>query len=380
MTQFKCSEVIEAALWRAARRQLPPAALKQKALTEAIIRRSRRYTTQRTELSVRPTMQDLAARALFFTIADAPKVILPLLELHRQRALASQRPITIADLGAGIGAMSLGSFAVFTSLLPPAVRPSIHVTALDQDAAALRLFQEVFRELPTPFTTGVTLDTVITDVRSHQLSCPYDLIFVGSLLNELNQHQATTLVAQCMDHLSQDGSLVIIEPALQETSRTLHQLRDTILTKQLGHVFAPCTRSSTPCPSLANDNDWCHEDRPTQLPPQAQKLAQITGLRKHGLKFSYLVLRRHPLSQLEVAPPQEPLRVVSRLHKQKGQLTCYGCGQGGRIHIRLLKRNRSLQNRIFQQLRRGDLLILEPSEEIRPDQSIDCIRTSNAIW
>ena len=54
------------------------------ALVDAVVDRSRRYTSEREALAAPADRNsDLAARALFFTIADAAKPALPLLELAR---------------------------------------------------------------------------------------------------------------------------------------------------------------------------------------------------------------------------------------------------------------------------------------------------------
>ena len=85
---------------------------------------------------------------------------------------------------------------------------------------------------------------------------------------------------------------IVVEPALRETARDLHEVRDQVLGRGLGHVFAPCTRRAAPCPMLADPRDWCHEERPLDLPPRALALAINTGLRDGAMKFAYLVVRR----------------------------------------------------------------------------------------
>ena len=80
------------------------------ALARAIVDRSQRYTSERD----RPrdagaiATRDLAARAAFFTIADAMKIAIPLGELAGRGALPARRPLRVVDLGAGCGAMTLG--------------------------------------------------------------------------------------------------------------------------------------------------------------------------------------------------------------------------------------------------------------------------------
>jgi hypothetical protein len=77
------------------------------ALTRAITLRSERYTSDREHLATTGT-GDLAARAVFFTIADAMKIAIPIGELARRDALPAARPLRVVDVGAGCGAMTLG--------------------------------------------------------------------------------------------------------------------------------------------------------------------------------------------------------------------------------------------------------------------------------
>jgi ribosomal protein RSM22 (predicted rRNA methylase) len=179
-------------------------------------------------------------------------------------------------------------------------------------------------------------------------------VLVGTVLNELSVDARLALTERALAALAPDGAVIVIEPALRDTSRNLHELRDAILTKQAAHVFAPCTRRGAPCPALADPGDWCHEDRVIELPPRTAELARLTGLRDGGMKFAYLVLRKHD-APLVSAP--SAWRVVSAPRPAKGKLELFGCSDAGRVPLRLLKRNRSDANRSFERARRGDVLV-----------------------
>src|SRR4051812_2339070 len=86
------------------------------ALAKAIVDRSQRYTSDRDRLAApRDPDGDLAARAAFFTIADAMKIALPLRELAAREALPT-RTLRVTDVGAGCGAMSLGLVVTLAAL------------------------------------------------------------------------------------------------------------------------------------------------------------------------------------------------------------------------------------------------------------------------
>src|SRR3954451_9847790 len=117
---------LEDAVHAAARAALGDAPLATAALTNAIVDRSRRYTSERDRPAADRT-GDLAARAMFFTVADAMKIAVPLGELVHRNAMPAARPLRVVDLGAGCGAMSLGAIATLPTEL------ALDILAIDRD-------------------------------------------------------------------------------------------------------------------------------------------------------------------------------------------------------------------------------------------------------
>jgi hypothetical protein len=187
-----------------------------------------------------------------------------------------------------------------------------------------------------------------------------DLVVLGTLLNELAAGARLDLVERALAAIGDDGAVIIIEPALRDTARALHELRDAILRAGRGHVFAPCTRTLAPCSALADPGDWCHEDRALQLPRRTAELARLTHLRDGGMKFAYLVLRRQPLALVDAAAAW---RVVSAPMPAKGKLEVIGCSDAGRVPLRQLRRHRTPHNRGFEAADRGDVLVIDAAPD-----------------
>ncbi len=371
---MKVALEVEEALWAAAARHLPAEVVRPARLAEAIAERSRRYTSERERLGERlsgtAAAADLAARALFFAVTDAAKIALPLAELASRDLLPAARPLRVLDLGAGAGAMTLG----LASFLARTGRPvDLEVVAIDRDAAALAILRDAAGELARALGGAIRIEARGEDVRRLQQPSTADLVLAGGLLNELDEADRAPLVERALAALSAGGAFIAVEPALRETSRALHRLRDDLLARGIAHVFAPCTRAA-PCPALADERDWCHEDRPLGLAPRTAQLAALTGLRDTGINFAYLVLRRDP-ARLAAAPPgRVALRVVSEPHKAKGRRELVACGPAGWSRLRLLKRHRSDANRPFERARRGDILLARESpgdRDLAPDEAID---------
>lgn len=332
----------------ATRAALGEAPLATAALTRAILDRSRRYTSERDRPAADRTA-DLAARAMFFTIADAMKLAIPLGELVGRGALPAARPLRIVDLGAGCGAMSLGAIAA----LPSGV--ALDILAIDRDGPALAIARAAVRDFAARCGAAVALATREADLERAALPAA-DLVVLGSVLNELPGEAPLRMVLRALAAIGDDGAVIVIEPALRDTARALHAVRDAILGGGHGHVFAPCTRGAAPCPALADPGDWCHEDRALELPRRTAELARLTHLRDAGMKFAYLVVRRQPLALVDAAPAW---RVVSAAMPAKGKLEVIGCSAAGRLPLRLLRRHRTAGNRSIEDARRGDVLVID---------------------
>ncbi|MBS1120971.1 MAG: Ribosomal small subunit Rsm22 [Deltaproteobacteria bacterium] len=368
---------LEDAVYAATRAALGEAALATPALTRAIVDRSQRYTSDRQRLA-QPTDRaaDLAARAAFFTIADAMKIAIPIGELVQRGALPARRPLRVLDVGAGCGAMTLGLVAS----LAPSI--ALEVVAIDHDAAALGIAKAAIQAFTTGREATVTLVTQSADALRAELP-PADLVVLGTVLNELAAADALALVERALGAISDDGAVIVIEPALRDTSRALHAVRDAVITRGTGHVFAPCTRRGAPCPALADPNDWCHEDRALQLSPRTAELARLTHLRDGGMKLAYLTLRKQPLDLVDalveglVDPSSVTAwRIVSAPMPAKGKLEIFGCSAHGRIPLRLLRRHRNPGNRDLERVDRGDVVVIT---DATPDAERVEIRSASNV-
>lgn len=346
---------LEVAVRDATRAAVGDAALVQATLIRSIVDRSQRYTSDRARLSA-PTDRtaDLAARAAFFTIADAMKIAVPIGELVARGAMPARRPLRVVDVGAGCGAMTLGLIAALATA-PGTSDVALEVIATDRDVAALGIAAAAVKAFAFAAGVPTTFLTRPDDVVRGAVP-PADLVLVGTVLNELPAELARGVVDRALAALSDDGAVIIVEPALRDTSRALHALRDAVIAGGRAHVFAPCTRRTAPCPALADVDDWCHEDRALTLPPRTAELSRATGLRDSGMKFSYLVLRKGPLDLVAAGPAA--WRLVSAARIAKGKHEIVGCSERGRMTLRLLRRHRTGANRELERADRGDVVVI----------------------
>ncbi len=198
---------------------------------------------------------------------------------------------------------------------------------------------------------GIVVADVVAPGSPRGVAGRFDLIVAAHLLNELyvamrpaerRSARAERVRTWCETLLAPGGTLVILEPALRETSRELLAVRDVLVAGGL-HVVAPCLWAG-PCPALARDRDWCHD---ATLEPAA-----VVGQRPRRVDFAYLALRMTG----DVATDPSLFRVVSDLLEEKGRLRVYGCGPAGRHALVRLDRHRTPANAALDGVARGDLI------------------------
>jgi hypothetical protein len=233
---------------------------------------------------------------------------------------------SVLDLGAGTGAAG----AAVRASLPGVQR----VVSVDKVAA----------------TAGVIVADLRREVRPRGLEGRFDFIVAAHVLNELGKNmtvvqRAAAVFAWAHELMAEGGHLLLVEPALRETSRDLLAVRDRLVEAGF-FVVAPCFWQG-PCPALERDRDWCHDSAPW---PEGHQRA---GGPRSRVDFSYLLLRRGG----ERATDRRLFRVVSDQMVEKGRLRIFGCGPAGRHPLVRLDREASDDNAAFAEAGRGDVLV-----------------------
>ncbi len=313
------------------------------------------------------------AYLLYYSTANMLKPWRPLRELSAARALPVDRPLRVLDLGAGPGTAAAGLAALLPELL--AVPPSdlhIAITALDAVGANLAMYRQVAAEAARMSGCGITVETAIADVgASTETGEAFDLVLAMNVVNELPPAKRARFLAWSAEQLGEAGHLLIIEPALRETSRDLLTLRDAAV-QDGWTVCSPCLRQAD-CPALEKPTDWCHDDVSWQRPEFIEILDEGMGNIKKSLKYSYLLLNRHGA---EFTPEGEPARsgqlqrVVSERFDEKGRVWWHMCGREGRQVCQRNHRDRTPGNEPADTVQRYDIIALQDAEVRKHDVRI----------
>ena len=98
----------------------------------------------------------------------------------------------------------------------------------------------------------------------------------------LAARRRAALLEEAAGLLRPGGSLVVVEPALRETSRQLLEVRDLLVARGFV-VRAPCLFRGA-CPARLRETDWCHAERPVEPPPLVAEIARRVAER-FNLKY-----------------------------------------------------------------------------------------------
>jgi ribosomal protein RSM22 (predicted rRNA methylase) len=339
------------AAWRARRRRRPgrpPPADRllpdeEREVAAAVERLSRGFTRERELAGARYLDDDrlLGAYLLFYW---------PVSYLQARGVLAElpRRPRATLDLGSGPGPMA---FAALDAGAAEAL-------AADRSAGALATARDLAARSGEPLATREWNAARGRPLAELAPGRTFDLVVMGHALNELFRGESAAerraaLLEEALSLLAPGGSLVVIEPALRETSRALLSVRDLLVARGVP-VRAPCLFRG-PCPALLRETDWCHAERPVEPPPLVAGIGRRAGLRKDAVKMSTLVLAPRGEGWPE-PPPGRVFRIVSEPLPSKGRLRYMGCGPEGRLGLALQEKHLSAQNRRFERLARGDLV------------------------
>jgi len=344
------------------------------ALAQAVVNLSRLFTTARTTLPLQYLNDPAHAAAYFsyFLPVNLAKIQVLLDELPDDNSTEiSDRPMTVLDLGCGPGT---GSLALLDWLWhrSPKRANSLSVLAADGSNASLqdakRLWEAYCQDVEIPGANlrcveGNLEHPLKGDLGKHIARTePFDLIIMANCLNELfattddPSAERAAVVAQLLPFLAPHGTIMIVEPALRQTARALHQVRNHLLKQGLCTVYSPCLHEGA-CPALNHPDDWCHEERPWETPLAIAALDKDVGFIKDALKFSYLLLRTD--GRTIVTRSLQTFRVVSELRELKGEKRAWLCNETGRPEVGRLDRKASPHNAAVDSWHRGAIVQIE---------------------
>ncbi len=274
--------------------------------------------------------------------------------------LVSKNQMTILDLGCGEGG---GMFGLFYALNDSQPNCSFTMTGVDISNRSNDRCRRLYDHLSKKFhNMAMQLITQSANSFIKKTNKIYDFVIISNALIEI--FQSDTIPPNALNDIlsltSEDGILLIIEPALKKTTRRLMLLHDNI-TNDSSRILLPCL-TNYPCPLLPKKHEWCHQSIQWTPPDYLQYINQSLYRKIEYLKFAYLVVSKHkyPLINADLYP------VISRLYKEKGRKRCFICSKTGIVELMRLNRDQNSSNHDFDHFSIGDIIKIENVSRIRP--------------
>ncbi|MBI4212535.1 MAG: methyltransferase domain-containing protein [Deltaproteobacteria bacterium] len=328
-----------------------------------VVELSESFTSERADLSKNyfSRKEYRSAYLLYFFLTNVAKVWHCLAELDQLGQLPTADDVGILDVGAGQGTVAIACAQYFAEH-HPSTKLTIH--AVEQNREALTDAKNLFSKLSTDKHRLTTIEGHLTARSAAKVlrDKKFDLIFAANVLNELRS--AEDQYALCKELLHHctiaplHGSLIIIDPALQRTTRNLMEVRDLLLERRDAQVIAPCLHQQT-CPMrAANKRDWCHFYLEWECPKVIRDIDREIGNRHDYLKMAYYILQSGAAAApLLVKAEQRLYRIVSSPMGTKGKTEILLCGDQGELkRMTEFDKNRDTKQLPFHGVKRGDIV------------------------
>ncbi|MCI5072084.1 small ribosomal subunit Rsm22 family protein [bacterium] len=328
-----------------------------KSICAHALKLSNAFTLDRTQLDSKYfNKKDVQlAYLMYFHLANVVRVAACLhsyLEAYFQKN-TEKTVLYVLDLGSGWGATAWALEFLLKNHWPH-VRAEVVLT--DHNKAILEQAKNLFSFMSFTqvrvTTKAFDLNTKKTLKSLHQKHA-YDLIVAANAINEVNENTQEQLdrvfTILWKYHLSADGAIAIMEPALMSTSRQLTFLRDQWLQAWQAYAPFPCLHHAQ-CPMNSDKKDWCHFETVWHAPNLRRKIERFLEHKDKALKASYIVLSKINLHKQK--NHQVKARVISNELKLKPKRCVLVCTASGKHLVEL---DKSLKKNTYA---RGDLITI----------------------
>lgn len=281
--------------------------------------------------------------------------------------------LRILDLGAGLGACGLG---IIHALRTRGITASVELVALDHSQGKLQTLRTLAKEcLPETVRIHTVTGDMRQSVRLLAAESPFHLVICGFALNEVCALSAKSqlsgeplmlqLIKKWRRSLCPAGPILVLEPALEATSRTLASVSNALLSEHTEIRLLPYY-GTFPDPLSQDRHHWSHEVRTWSSPESLRYLNRHLWRSIELLKWSCACWIPSSQARSLWTPPQLSLRLVSPFALLKGRFIATAVNQNGEIGTYDLP-TRGMDKQTISELEsieRGDTLQLSQSDPL----------------
>ena len=279
---------------------------------------------------------------------------------------SSDSTVTILDIGSGPAPASMA----ICDLLSSITTNQIEVTLVDSSTKAMELAKRIYGD----DNPNVKVRTIKTDLQQGlpPMSTKFDIIVMSHSINELwkdktdKVERRSEFINHIAENLKPTSLLLISEPALLETSRSLIQVRDELI-KNGFSVLSPCLKSH-PCPVLSSGpNHTCHSEIQWNPCEPVASIARSAKLDRESVKMTFFAFCK--ADSVPIQPDNASYRVVSDgMLNKSGRIRYLLCDGEKRIPLSAKNGDSNARQNGFFNLQRYDTVKIQ-SPEIRGDRN-----------
>ncbi|WP_445475551.1 small ribosomal subunit Rsm22 family protein [Methanococcoides methylutens] len=229
----------------------------------------------------------------------------------------------ILDIGTGPGTVPLSIIDFYKRL--DVAEVAIHSVELyDENIEAYESIVPEYAKNKTRLSVAKPVKANLVDLKPEDIPDKIDLMVFSNVLNEVKEltiEQKAELVKKLSEKLTDDGNIILIEPADRVNSTEFRKL--TLALKHLGlGIYSPC--SFIWCRGCQPEQCWSFEQKEDIRPPHLMaKLADCEEAFRYlntDIKYSYAIMRKDNLSRVSYkVPPKAKFASLSDMKKYVGK-------------------------------------------------------------
>lgn len=289
-----------------------------------------------------------SAYLIYFQIPNIVRIARVLEEIKQfypHFSAPSKAKKSVLELGTGMGA---GLWALAHTLGDELGQ----VTISDQNKNVLQCAARLW-EFQNTLGKNVALKRQIIDFADRRTpqtlkkNGSYDVVLMSNMLNEFIDKTPAQLgklfQPLIRESMHDDSLLILIEPALQRTSRMLTLLRDELNATYGLKSILPCFHDS-PCLMNREKFDWCHSDITWKAPKIRKRIDKALEHQSDRLKLSYLVFtkgKHFPFKSSHYRMISDPLKI-------ENNRACLLCRASGKQKLDFSKKEKAFTRECFR--------------------------------
>ncbi|GEM_PF-775486 len=189
--------------------------------------------------------------SMYYMLINIPKLQLVLLQLMRRKKLS--RKLRVLDIGSGVGTTTFALLDLITLLDnlcelygEECFFDKVEIYSIEEHEDNIKVYAENVSYYLSRLNNISNIEKITitppkqVNVTGHTITGNYDLVVLGDSTDELEYNSRKQLLSQLSKNLTTNGDIILIEPATESASKSLHRLKKDVYNTTNLIGIAPC--------------------------------------------------------------------------------------------------------------------------------------------